>query len=255
MNFEKLYENIILRDLIEYLTPGAIFVFSVCLISESLARALAVNISVFAIIKGSTLASIFVALVAYASGHFLTAVSTSRLRDAEQSGSLTSLIEDEFIRLHIIRAISSLMKISESDAAVALNQPESFSSIREIARTIIQERMQSAYREFVIRHSILSRFCQNMVIALSALLLSSVMSALIMLYRIWDIYKLAPRYVVVIAGLSALIFLATIVYAIRLFLFRASRLRRTMIRHTFEIWYADSLMPSRKENLTGNPAK
>lgn len=274
MNFEKLYENIILRDILEYFTPGAIFICGVCLIFESLINDLAVkaslflpikdkplNTSLFLVIQENPLLIIFLSLLGYASGHFLTAINKKWFREKtlfkklnffqkkEDENPFSNLTKDDFVKNHLLDAIFASMKIAETNfdtVKKSLNDSESFKFIREIGRTVIQEKRPSAYREFVVRHSILSRFCENMVIALSFLLFSVYLFSY---YRIPGFWNIAKDNAFVVIILTAIVLIA-----IYFFKYRIAELRKNMVRHTFIIWYADTLMPEKKEKSSEKTA-
>ena len=124
--------------------------------------------------------------------------------------------------------------VSQSEAEKFLKDKQTASIARELCRTVVQLHLPDLYREYVNRHSILSRFCQNMAIGIAI--------ALSVLTLAWVVYLcckfrsgVAPRHVLVLV--SGLIVIFGGVCSIWALWERAARLRRTMARHTFELFY------------------
>lgn len=237
MDIEKLYETVILRDILEYFTPGAIVVFSTGLLFESALRAIGAPTSLFQTIFQSFTSIIITSVICYAVGHVLTGIDYVVFRGKETTQAIEVLSKNKILYNNTLNTIADYMGIPAYEINDLLNEPQSATTIREISRGLIHARQQSLYRDFVSRHSIFSRFCQNMALALTFFLLATGISSLIA----WPI--LAPFFLISpIVSISSMVilFLLTL-FAIRIFSDRAVRLRKIMIKHTFQILYIDSI--------------
>lgn len=78
MDIQKLYESIVLRDILEYLTPGSIILFSLSLITEIFLNVLGIDFSIFELIsEGSFLRTVILIGLSYSIGHLLTGVDSA----------------------------------------------------------------------------------------------------------------------------------------------------------------------------------
>jgi len=136
--------------------------------------------------------------------------------------------------------MSVQMRMPEEKCAELLDDENTAEVIREVSRSIIQNRAPKLYQEFVNRHSILSRFCQNMAISIVVFSLSIALLLPLFGAEWWDTLVGKTRgscYAVVIAVLAIVVLVLSILRLQEMSL----KLRRFMARHTFEIWYAESL--------------
>ena len=247
MNLSELYDNIVLRDLLQYVTPGFVFLLGPCLILESLARRFHLGISPFQFVHESGSVGLFLTLIiSYTMGHLLTGISAlSPLRRREKEQVVETLNKSEELKAQITDIIMREMSIPDkAKATELLADAEKANMIREIGRSLIHKRLPELHREFVGRHSIFSRLCQNMAIAITSLLVAVFLSLWISWEKLTNIIQEA-RWMV---GLAASYLLLISVVAIYVLINRSSRLRATMIKHTFQLWYVDSLDPREKES-------
>lgn len=251
MDIDKFYDNIVLRDIVEYLTPGAIFLFSVVLLAEATLRGIGSNISPLNSMSTSGfLGFVIMGLAAYVFGHFITGLYTWLFRDKESEQIVDVLRKDEVLRSQIIHTISDHLKIPEPQVQDMLKDPRKANEIRQIGRALIYHRMQPLYREFVGRLSILSRFHQNMTVSLTLLLISAIASIILDWREIENFTTISPF----ISTISLILIVTIIVLSILIFVDRSRRLRRNMIRYTFQVWLADSVI-SQLEQEKGEKSK
>lgn len=244
MNFSQFYENIILRDVIEYFTPGIIFLSGVILLLESVFRQLGLGVSFLSPSNANNFAiGVIGVVIAYAIGHLLTGVSTIFFRHKESEQATELFKKETWLKEQVAKVVANYLMVTETRACEMLEDSIMASSIREIGRTVIQQRMPLLHKEFVARLSILSRFCQNMSIAIGGVLISMLLSVIINWENIQKITQLEPSAIYLTA-----IFLTTLsLLGVYVFANRARRLRKNMIRYTFHIWYVDFLESNRKE--------
>jgi hypothetical protein len=236
MDIAKLYESIILRDILEYLTPGSIILFSICLITEATLRVLGINFSIFnAIIGSQFLGTVVLVAIAYSFGQLLTGLDYIFFRGKEISQANDVLAKDSWLRSKIVIVVSQYMEVSEQEAEKIIDDIESASTLRELTRSIIFSRSQSLYRDFVNRHSILSRFCKNMALALTFSLFSILISVVFSWKEVSAIFQKSP----LVVSIWLMLIIGLIVYSIKVFTNRSNKLRRVMTKHTFQILYAD----------------
>lgn len=249
MDIAKLYESIILRDILEYLTPGSIILFSLCLITEAAIRVLDIKFSIFSAISGGQfLVVVILFAIAYSFGQILTGMDYIWFRGKEISQANEALGGDPFLRKKIVLVVSQYMEVSEQEANEIINEAGSASTLRELTRSIIFSRSQSLYRDFVNRHSILSRFCKNMSLALTFLLFSIFISVVFSWKEIFAIFQKSPF----VASVELILIIGLIVCSIYVFTKRSEKLRRIMAKHTFQILYADFINSKLTQSSTIN---
>jgi hypothetical protein len=245
MNFNQFYENIILRDVIEYFTPGANFLAGLYRVIVSFFTRLGLHPSLFDINSLNSFPLLGMAiLIAYAFGHLLTGVSSTFFRKAENQQATEVLKKDKWLKAQVAKVASKYLGESESKTSELLDNPSMASTIREIGRTIIQHKMPAVHKEFVVRLSILSRFCQNMSIAIGGVLISCLLTTIIN----WNDIQKIIRPVQAEALLTTGFIFGLGILGVYLFARRAVSLRRNMIKFTFQIWYISFLETEPKGN-------
>ena len=234
MNFNQFYENIILRDVIEYFTPGAIFLAGLCLLIGSFIAKLGLSSSLFDLnnLNNFPLAGMAI-LIAYAFGHLLTGFSSMFFRKRENEQAIEVLKKDKWLKAQVVKVAAKYLKETESKTSELLEDPSMASTIREIGRTIIQHKMPALHKEFVVRLSILSRFCQNMSIAMCGVLISCFFAIAIS----WNEIQKTIQLVQVEALITIALLFCLSAFGAYIFAQRAGHLRRNMIKFTFQIWY------------------
>lgn len=234
MDIEKLYENIILRDLFQYLTPGSIFLVGLCIFLDAVLRRLDASLSVFAVLNGSTIGVVFALISAYAAGNLLTGICALLLRGGEKQRTVVVLEKNKWLAKqveYLAKDYFQSLESGEAENSLILDD----ASLREIVRALIHHRMPLLNREFVVRHSILSRFCQNMAVALITLLIFVPLAAWVS----WNELALKVQPAPVLVTFVVIFMLFLTILSIIIFWHRAGRLRDMMIKHTFQIWYTD----------------
>jgi hypothetical protein len=240
MNLSEFYDNIVLRDMLEYTAPGAVVILGIAVVLEALDDSLSANTSVVPFIGQYPWHALFLLLFfGYVFGHTLTAIHTWVFRGGERMLASETLTRYEWLRSKISKTASRQLHISEADTAELLDKAETAELVRELARSIIHQRLPDLYREFVSRHSILSRFCQNMAVALSFFLLLLLVSAVVSWNALLPEQPVTHTWVT-IAVVALLLFGTGTVSVVALWK-RSSSLRRTMAKNTFELWYLTSL--------------
>jgi amino acid transporter len=235
MDFSQFYENVILRDTIEYFMPGLVFLSGVVLLLEAGVRRLQLGISILGSSHVNDFVVIFTAAVfAYVIGHLITGISGIFLRWGEDKHAFEVLEKDSWLKERLVQVIATYMEISENEASELLKDSKKASVMREIARFVMQHRMPILHKEYAARLSILSRFCQNMAVAIVWVLISIGCSTYILWEEIQRVTQPFPE--VQYLGI-ALCLLALAGAAI--FYFRSRRIRAGMIKYTFQIWYID----------------
>jgi ABC-type multidrug transport system fused ATPase/permease subunit len=235
MDLEKLYENIILRDLFQYLTPGSLTLIGLCIFFESVLRKLGINISVYAALTGSFLSLFMAFVLSYAAGHLLTSAHTLFLRKREQERTAEVLDKNNWLSERVNFLAKNYFHDAGLDGETVQSLTDDSETLREMVRALIYQRRPLLNREYVVRHSILSRFCQNMALALITLLVLVLLSAWVRWDEVMTRVRQAPL-LAIFAGIFTLLITALSIAA---FFKRADRLRRMMIKHTFQIWYTD----------------
>ena len=234
----QLYETVVLRDLLQYITPGLIALLGLNVVIEALVRKLGLGISVFEqVFAGNLPTLVLTLLLSYVFGILLTATNVRFLRGKDKDLSLKFFKSNQWLQSRISKVISSEMGLSEPEATGLLGSSETAETMREIGRSIVQHRLPALHREFVGRHSILSRFCQNLAIAI-IILLVSIASSIVMWWNTLPII-VQPAPVATIVVVVALFVLG--ILSVRTLVRHAARLRDNMTKHTFEIWYVQYL--------------
>jgi hypothetical protein len=155
---------------------------------------------------------------------------------SQGSSSVKDAVHDNTWLLSRVSNALEPLGIPQSEAENFLKDKKTASIARELCRAVVQLHLPDLYREYVNRHSILSRFCQNMAIGIAIAL--SVLALAWVVYlcsRFWS--GLTPRHFLVFV--SGLIVIFGGVCSVCALWARAARLRRTMARHTFELFYLD----------------
>lgn len=234
MNFNQFYENIILRDVIEYFTPGAISLAGLTLLIGSFVAKLGLGFSLFDFNNFSNFPlAVMVILVAYGFGHLLTGISSIFFRKRENEQAVEVLKKDIWLKGQVAKVAAKYLGETETSTLELLDNPTMSSTIREMGRTIIQHKMPALHKEFVVRLSILSRFCQNMSIAIGWVIISCLLSIIINWNELQKVVELVKGEALVIT-----IFLFGFGFlGVHIFAQRAGHLRRNMIKFTFQIWY------------------
>jgi hypothetical protein len=258
MNLSEFYDHVVLRDLLEYTAPGIVVLIKTATGMELASYALTHGLMIVPFVVAHPWHGLIALLFfGYVIGHILTAVhgliSREALRSEEASKSGkdkprkplrifkflkqedTNLVADTFKQTSWFASrVSGLMRkqlnIQPADAEKLLLSDSKDSRIfREIIRGIVQLQVPELYREHVNRHSVVSRFCQNMAIAIVIVLVAFALGwGTLMLSRPFD----RLSWLALVVGLT-LIFDGMI--SVAALWKRAERLRRTMIRHTFEL--------------------
>jgi len=243
MNIEKLYETIILRDILEYLAPGSIFLFGFLAFIESCGQALGINlIKIEAIFSSGSVLILFLAM-SYITGHFLTGVHKHCFRNKEDKQALKVLEENNELKNNVIGYALTYSNKSVEDTAKYLKEQgddqierseleKKVSYLRELARHDLAQRNQDLYLEFIARHSILSRFCQNMSLAISAFLIFLFFSG-VQEWTRTDLFRDEASW---INGVISSIPVFVLCWGIYIFYYRSKELRKSMIKHTFTLW-------------------
>ena len=208
------------------------------LIVDSLAVKLGVNISVFStLFQGGIIIWLIALLLAYMTGHVLTAIHARFFRGKEKNQAITIFGKNEWLKSRIGQVVSSEMEVSLDETEEWLENSEIAENIREIGRSIVHLNLPELYREFVGRHSILSRFCQNLAIAILILTASVSLSAGILWDEVFAKMQTASIWGIIVLAL----FFALIIMTVIALFTRSSKLRQTMTKHTFQLWYVASL--------------
>jgi hypothetical protein len=113
--------------------------------------------------------------------------------------------------------------------------------VRELSRAVVQLHLPSLYREYVNRHSILSRFCQNLAIGIAVVILALFVSLglLVLCRRNLSERFLCPQELLIL-GVGSAVIIGGMVAIVALWI-RATKLRLRMTKHTFELFYLDHL--------------
>lgn len=255
MNLSEFYDHVVLRDLLEYTAPGSVVVAGGAGALDIVDFALSQDLRIAHFLTAHPWhALVFLLFSGYLVGHILTAIHGWLFRTPELNLVGDFFKNNSWLAARVSEAIASQLNIQPAEAENLLKNENTPSVIRELGRAVVQLHLPELYREYVNRHSILSRFCENMAIAIAvALLILTVGLGTLMFIRHspsqmlvdpreWLILmagSLAPRDWLIIGTGSTIIIggLASIAALWK----RAARLRRTMTRHTFELLYLDHL--------------
>ena len=245
MNFSQFYENIILRDVIEYFTPGFLLLAGVALLFASL-----INTSPIVQNAGAFMTAILAVavVISYALGHLIAGVSDLLFLKHEQNQAMDVLTKDKWLKTQVTKMVSEYFGVPLAEADQMLANASTVSSIREIVRVVTQHRMPEIQKEFVFRLSTISRFCQNMAVAIWGIMLSSPLALIIQWGNIQKTIR-PEAYPIAVC-----LFVLGIIGS-RIFLRRAGQLRFNMIRFTFHIWYVDYLEMVQKKNNSARDEK
>src|SRR5262245_11847808 len=135
MDIEKIYESVILRDLLEYLTPGAISLAGICLLIDAVSSGLGLGFSLFnKIHQGGMTSAVIIAPLAYIIGHHLTEVRYVVFGDKEAGKAIDVLSKNDLLKNQATQAVMEHLQMSEVDAIKLLESPKSAEAIREIGR-------------------------------------------------------------------------------------------------------------------------
>lgn len=239
MDIEKLYESVILRDTLEYIIPGAIFLCGIICVSQAFLFSLGQGLVLISFLYQGNI-SLTIALVAlsYLLGHLLTEIRSSYFDRSDKDYTLSIVNKDKIIQNFLKEILHTYLAIDKYQVIENIDNTASLETIREIIRAFIYERQPKLHREFVGRHSILSRFSRNMAISLSIFFICLALSILFVFEEIRLAFMNFP-FQTSVATVLVIIFFIT---SIRLFNRRSVKLRKSMTRHTFEILYNDYII-------------
>lgn len=244
MDVSEFYENIVLRDLLEYTVPGAVTIGGFGIVHEALSARLGLGTSIAALVHENFWPVLFLSLIlSYVTGHILTSIHSWLFRGADRDLALKVLGEQPWLKSIVVKIISNEMELSNQEVLTLIDNKKTAEIMREIGRGIIQENLPKLHREYVGRHSILSRFCQNMVIAIYGVVISLSISIWLVFDRLCIIVQGNVVAIVVVGVFVCAIVVLSILALHR----RSARLRLSMARHTFEIWFVASKQLAKKE--------
>lgn len=185
MDVLKFYENIILRDLLEYTVPGAVVIIGLGVVTQVLLGRIQVDL--FGALRHyQSFAFVVAVFGAYVIGHILAAIHALLFRPAEERLASKVLDANPWLKQRVAQAITRQFCVSQTDAHNLIDQGR---MLRELARSIVHANAQQLYREFVNRHSVLSRFCQNLRLAIWVFLAACSVSAFIDWHTIWPVAR------------------------------------------------------------------
>jgi hypothetical protein len=256
MSIREFYENVILRDILQYTIPGGIVGASAATLWCVYATHMLGLPPDWPTITANWIPlSLFSFAIAYAIGHGLTAYSKGDdHRDAETStlttldgsadGTIPNLVDTVVVQ-PIISAVQQMIGNQDKAVREALYDVQGFRRLRELLRNLAQRLEPDQFHEYVARHSILSRFCLNMAFAVSVSAGCLVTALLIRMS--WD----SARSVSATAVIAAVLIAASVA-GNRLFKARYRNLRHTLARHTLVIVQTHSILerhaPTSKPN-------
>ncbi|HEV8581901.1 MAG TPA: hypothetical protein VGX68_22765 [Thermoanaerobaculia bacterium] len=235
MGVSEFYDSVVLRDFLEYTAPGAIVISAVGLSLEVFNAKLDLELSpIDLFLTHPWPALAFIIFPAYIIGHVLTAINAWVGRVGEQKIAAQVLNDDDWFRLRFAQVVAVELQISTEECLTILKDPVSAETLREIGRSVAHRHAGNLYREFIGRHSILSRFCQNMVVAMGV----SVWLVFLSAWILWvDLSGRARLIAPLPLWLVAVTFLGLTCLSMVALSRRSLRLRKTMTKHTFQIWY------------------
>ena len=241
MKLSEFYDHVVLRDLLEYTAPGIIVLVG---------AGAALEIANFAFgygLKVTHFASahpwqvlVFLVFFGYLLGHVLTAIHELFFRKRDRLLAKKVLKKNDWLASRASEAIAEHLNIQSAEARNLLEQEDTASVTRELGRAIVQSHLPDLYREYVNRHSILSRFCGNLALAIAVVLLALLASlGALVWYRIYTAGTV-DAHARLVSGVSAIVIVGGLlsIWALGR---RSGRLRQTMTRHTFELLYLDRL--------------
>lgn len=244
MNLSEFYDHVVLRDLLEYTAPGSVVIAGMASALDIANFALGYDLRVAHFVIAHPWHSLVGFLFfGYVVGHILTGVHVLIFRECKLFGWLkeddTPLITSTFdgtpwFVSRVADEIGKHLRIPPAEAEnLLLNDKKSAPVIRELVRGLVQVRLPDLYSEYVNRHSILSRFCQNMAIGIAIVLLALIaaLGALISIRCLSHVFGRVDWLVLVIVVILIFDGLISIVALWQ----RSRRLRRTMMKHTFEL--------------------
>ena len=187
MNLAEFYDHVVLRDLLEYTAPGSVVIAGGAFALDIANFALGFDLrAAHFVIAHPWHSLVFLLFSGYVMGHILTAIHSWKFRSPETNLVSDALNNNEWFISRVSDVIAAQLRIPKTEARDLLvhkkfvNEVEerqhkkSAEIVRELGRAVVQLHLPDLYREYVNRHSILSRFCQNMaigiVIALVALI-------------------------------------------------------------------------------------
>jgi hypothetical protein len=239
MDLDKFYDNVILRDVLQYTLPGGVVVTSAMIIVDTILAQLNANYSFFANLSTVPLWQVFILLaISYMIGHVLTAFDTHFFRDDESKQTGEIIKRSEWLKGKLVKVFAKYTETTTADMEQLIQETPNVTTLREIGRAIIHKNQQELYREFINRHSIFSLLFKNMAIALAFFLLSLILSSIIN----WNsLSKVFSTHVLLAIFISTTL-IVLICGTIWLLNERSRKIRSTMIKHTFQIFYADYIM-------------
>jgi hypothetical protein len=240
MNVTQFYETIILRDLLEYLLPGALFLSSTGFVLECFARR--VGLSIIGAISNIGIGLFVLFLLAFSIGHLLSGISSNLFRRIDKEQAVKVIKRNPWLGIQTSRAISHYLAIPESEAMELLKDVRAAETLREMGRDFIQVKIPALHREHIGRLSIISRLCRNMSIALISVQVSIILAVIIT----WDDLQVINQMAPLTLPFAGVFILIVTVLLIIMFMNRSVRLRYRMIQLTFQIWCVSFYMESKR---------
>ena len=203
MNLAEFYDHVVLRDLLEYTAPGSVVIAGCAFALDIANYALGFDLRAAHFVIAHPWHSLaFLLFFGYLMGHILTAFRSSKVGSQEANLVSLALKDNEWFISRVSDAIAAQFRIPKAEARELLVQnkfgsKESKSKeretkktaaiVRELGRAIVQLHLPDLYREYVNRHSILSRFCQNMAKGITLALLALITGLILLLWmRHWS---------------------------------------------------------------------
>ena len=239
MDLDKFYDTVVLRDILEYTFPGSIVVASMMLLSDSILAKLGIPYSFFANLGNIPLWQILVLLaISYLMGHILTAFDSRFFRNDENNQTVDVIAKNEWLKGKLVKVFAKYTETTSSDMEKLIKESSNVTTLREIGRAIVHKNQPELYREFTNRHSIFSRLFKNVSIALKFLLLSVAISSWVGWASLHPLFSAHPF----LTAFISIFLISSIGVIVWLLDERSRKIRSTMIKHTFQILYADYIM-------------
>jgi hypothetical protein len=253
VNLAEFYDHVVLRDLLEYTAPGSVVIAGGAFALDIANFALGFDLrAAHFVIAHPWHSLVFLLFSGYVMGHVLTAIHSWKFRSPETNLVSDALNNNEWFISGVADAIAAQLRIPKNDARNLLvpskkemNEDEERQHkkraeiVRELGRAVVQMHLPDLYREYVNRHSILSRFCQNMAIGIAIALVALIAALVLLLCMRYSSARPSPHdWLILSVGLVALIAGRFSILALWK---RSARLRVTMTKHTLELLYLDHL--------------
>jgi len=249
MNLSEFYDHVVLRDLLEYTAPGIVVIAggSAGVDLAVYARGLDLPVSNFAV--GHPWHSmVLVLFFGYLIGHILTAIHGPLFRGGEgkilqETIAANTSEESKWFVSVVSEGIARQLQLPKADVETLLKHEKDSTIIRELSRAIVQLHLPDLYREHINRHSILSRFCGNVAMAIAVSVLAAVPGLFLLIVK-WCSSSVPEQMTLIVTSIGVFLGACSIYPLLR----RSARLRISMTKHTFELLYLD------RQNLTKTPA-